>query len=143
MTLPGYEINQTSITSPASVTDTLEATATALISPGALTFDGSPVRVQFFCAKASLPTAAIGNTLTVTLFEGATQITRLAVATAESIATQQFIPIYAEYEFTPSAGSHTYKVCAFVTSTTGVPALYAGSGGTGGIPPAFVRFLKV
>lgn len=139
---PGYELNYTQITANANVTDTSEATATALISPGAITFDGTAVKVEFFCASVQTDSAAIGDLLTITLFEGATQIGRLAVL--DTVAAQiQKEPIKAEYRFTPTAGSHTYKVCAFTTSVTGTPTLVAGAGGTGVAVPAFIRFVKI
>lgn len=140
---PGYELNYTQITTTANVTDTSEATATALISPGAITFDGAAVIVEFFCSRINLPTAAAGNAVTVTMFEGASQITRLVAVQTPSITAQDAVPAYARYRFTPTAAAHTYIVCAFASSTTGTPALVAGSGGTNGSPPAFVRFTKV
>lgn len=140
---PGYEINYTAITANANVTDTSEATATALISPGAVTFDGTAVFVEFFCATALTDTAAVGDLLTVTLFEGATQITRLCQMSAQATTANGRVPLHGRYRFTPTAASHTYKVCAFTTSTTGTPLLAAGNGGTGTYPPAFVRFTKV
>lgn len=140
---PGYELNYTQITSNANVTDTSEATATALISPGAITFDGSAVMVEFFCAAVVNDSAAAGDFVTVTLFESTTQITRLAQAKTIVTAAAHVAPIYARYRFTPTAAAHTYKLCAFATSATGTPTLTAGSGGTNGFPPAFIRFTKV
>lgn len=139
---PGFEINYTQITSNANVTDTAEATATALISPGAITFDGTAVLVSFFCGSVLLDTAAVGDQLIISLFEGATQITRLAVLNS-LVTTQHREPVFAQFRFTPTAASHTYIITAFTTSTTGTPTLAAGSGGTNGFPPAFVRFVKV
>ena len=139
---PGFEINYTQITSNANVTDTAENTATALISPGALTFDGTAVLVEFFCGGVLTDTAAVGDQLIISLFEGASQVTRLAVMNS-LVTTQHREPIYATYRFTPTAAAHTYKVTAFTTSTTGTPTISAGSGGTNGFPPAFVRFVKV
>jgi hypothetical protein len=140
---PGFEINYTQITSSASITDTSEATATALISPGAITFDGGIVLVEFFTVLLACPTAAATNTSTVTLFEGSTQITRLATAKGIVTGAVNTPTVLAHYRFTPSSGSHTYKVCGFATSTTGTPAITAGAGGTGANPPAYVRFTKV
>lgn len=139
----GFEIGYTQITSNANITDTAEATATALISPGALTFDGAAVMVEFFCAGILTDTAAAGDTVTVTLFEGASQITRLGVVKTVVVAAPELVAVCLKYRFTPTAGSHTYKLCAFATSTTGTPTLTAGSGGTNGYPPAYIRFTKV
>jgi len=137
-TLAGYEIGYAQITSNANITDTSEATATALISPGAITFDGSAVYVEVF---AYLVLPSTGGFAVLTLFEGATEITRLANTNAASGA-QPGGPVCARYKFSPTAGAHTYTVCAFAQTTTGTPKIMAGSGGTGGAPPAYVRFVK-
>lgn len=141
----GSEINYTQITTTANVTDTSEATATALISPGAITFDGQPVLVQTFVTMILGTATNTTDLITVSLFEGATQITRLGVFTFQDLASsQQFqLSLTFLYRFTPTAGSHTYKVTAFTNSTTGTPRILAGSGGTAGYPPSFVRFTKV
>lgn len=142
---PGYEINYTQITSPVSITDTSESTATALISPGAVTFDGGAVMVHFFSPFVKLGNADPADATTVTLFEGSTQIGRIVDVGDNNIPTGLgfTIGLTGFYRFTPSAGSHTYKVCAFVTSTTGTPQLGAGTPGTAAYVPAFVRFTKV
>lgn len=139
---PGYEINYTQITSNANITDTSEATATALISPGAITFDGGPVLLHFFGWVAP-PTFSASSSVILSLFEGATQITRLAFFHADVTSPQNTLTVSAFYRFTPTAASHTYKITGVVDNTTGTPAIIAGSGGTGGNPPAFVRFTKV
>ena len=138
----GTEINYTQITAPVNITDTAENTATALISPGAITFDGGPVMVEFFAVVQS-DTNALGDNVIISLFEGATQITRLAVQRAEIITSADLHTMVGRYRFTPTAGSHTYKLTAFVPNTGGTPQLVAGNGGTNGNPPAFIRFTKV
>jgi hypothetical protein len=140
---PGFEIGYAQITSPVNVTDTAEATATALISSGALTFDGAPVIAEFYCMQVVTDSAAASDLVIVTLFEGASQICRLAEARTIVTTAQNVPSVYARFRFTPTAASHTYKLCAFATSTTGTPALNCGGGGTGGLAPCFLRFTKV
>ena len=140
---PGFEIAYAQITTNANITDTNEATATSLISPGAVTFDGGPVLLTVFLPEVLAPTGAASNTVTFTLFEGSTEITRLGVLRALVVTTQNVEIVTMHYRFTPTAASHTYKLCAVVPNTTGTPAIVAGSGGTGGAPPAFMRFTKV
>ncbi len=139
---PGYELNYTEITSTVNVVATSESAGTTIISPGAIVFDGAPVLCQFF-GYYNLPTAAAGNFLIVSLFESATQITRLGLAKTPSVTAQDAMTLFSQYRFTPTAASHTYTVTAFVASTTGTPAVSASAGGTGSGPPAFVRFVKV
>lgn len=139
----GREIGYAQITSTVNVVSTTEATGTTIISPGAFTFDGAPVICELF-GYAVTPAAATA-TITVSLFEGATQITRLALLEffGGSAGSQEVLSFYARYRFTPTAGPHTYTVTAFVNGVGGIPNITAGSGGTAGNPPAFVRFTKV
>ncbi len=139
---PGFEVGYAQITTGVNLTDTSEATATALITCTA-TFDGGPVIVQAFSYSVSMDTANVGDTIVFSLFEGSTQITRLWNAKSATTTTNNRVPMNAFYRFTPSAASHTFKLTATVTSTTGTPNMNAGSGGTAGAPPAFLRFTKV
>ncbi len=128
---PGFEVGYDQITAPVTVSSVTEATGTTVITCGAHTFDGSPVVATFFCGQAQP-----GDAITVSLFEAATQITRLAV-----IAGGANISLTGSYRFTPTAGSHTYTVTAFRASSNGT--LQAGAGGTGATAPCFIRFVKV
>lgn len=141
--LPGHEIGYTQITSAVNIVSLTEASGTTILSPGALTFDGSPVLMQFWCVGIDTPSNAVNATVVVCLFEGSTQITRLIQAFTIATGIPRVWPAGTLYRFTPSAGSHTYTITAFASSTTGTPAVRAGAGGTGGLPPAFVRFIKV
>jgi hypothetical protein len=138
----GTEWAYSQITAPVNVTSTNEASGTVILSPPAFTPDGGPVLVEFFCPYVNVPTAAIGNSVAVCLFEGSTQITRLAYTSDLNTSQQQVAALNAKYRFTPTAAAHTYTVTAFVPNTTGTPQIGAGGGGTGGYPPAFVRFTK-
>lgn len=136
----GTEIGYDQVTAGVTVTSTLEA-GTTVITAAAHTFDGGPVIVEFYCPQAQL-TAAAGNYVVVSLFEGATEISRLGSAQNPGTGSGIFIvPISARYRFTPSAGSHTYKITAFTNGANAT--LAAGSGGASAQPPMFVRFTKV
>lgn len=136
--MPGYEVARAQITSNANVTDTLESTATALITVTA-TFPGVPVYAEFYAEGVSTGTASTPFVV-ITLFEGSTEITRLGAVQSPSSAVTT-APMCARYKFTPSAASHTYKVCGFVNSATGTPAIIAGAGGTATPAPAYLRFV--
>jgi hypothetical protein len=141
VTPPGFEWSYTQITSTVNVTDTSESTATAIISPGAFTPDGAAVLVEFFSPNITTPSTAAGS-VTVTLFEGATQIARLGTATTSAAANESRGNTY-KYRFTPTNAAHTYKVCAFCSATTGTPSIGAGAAGTNAYTPAYIRFAKV
>lgn len=139
---PGFEINYTQITTTVNVSSTTEATPTTVISPGAITFDGTPVIVEFFCPGVVTDTNAATDQLFVCLFEGATEITRLAGCRTVVTAANAVIPVRAAYRFTPTAASHTYTISAWAQGAT-AGQIQAGAGGTGTLAPAFVRFTKV
>lgn len=141
--IAGYEISYTQITASVNIVSTTEATGTTILSPGAVTFDGGLVLVEFFAPLIITDTTAINDVVTVSLFEGATQITRFGAAVVQSTSVQDILPFYARYRFTPTAAAHTYTVTAFSSTTTGTPRVLAGAGGTAAYPPAFVRFSKV
>lgn len=137
----GFEVGYAQITAAANITDTSEATATALITVTA-TFDGGAVYAEAYAPFVVCDTAAAGDLLIVTLFEGATQLCRLAEYRSAITTTTNIEPLMARFKLTPTAASHTYKLCAFVTSTTGTPQLGAGAGGTNAFAPAYLRFVK-
>lgn len=140
---PGYEINYTQTTSTVNVVSTTEATGTTLLSPGAITFDGAPVLVHFFCPTVQLDTASAGDVMVISMFEGGTQIGRLAVVKTPSVTSAMQNPVSGFYRFTPTAAAHTYTITAAVSSTTSTPSCGAGAGGTATNLPMFVRFTKV
>lgn len=143
---PGFEIGYTQITSGVNVVSTTEATGTTIISPGAITFDGTAVLVEFYSPHVDLPTAtSVSNQVTVSLFESATQIGRLGQVLLDDLASGQNhrASLYCQFRFTPTAAAHTYTVTAFTNSVTGTPSINAGAGGTGVFVPAFIRFTKV
>jgi hypothetical protein len=135
----GGEIGYDQITSFVAVTSTTEASPTTVITCSAYTFDGAPVICQMFSPFFQNPSTGI---ITITLWEGASQITRLGIVSTGS-AVQFDIGTTYTYRFTPSAGSHTYLVRGFVASTSGTPGVGAGTGAGADYPPAFARFTKV
>jgi hypothetical protein len=138
---PGFEIGYDQITSTVNVVNTTEGTATTIITATAYTFDGGPVIATFYTTCIILPSTANGN-VTVMLNEGGTILSHLAYAQAGSAAASFGYPCMASYRFTPSAGSHTYSVRAFASTTTGTPNISAGVGGSGANAPAGLRFTK-
>lgn len=138
---PGYEISYTQITSPVNIASSTESSGTAIISPAAATFDGGAVLVEVF---AVIQGGSVATQEQICLFEATTQITRLGALAQSAASTGFFQATTWKYRFTPTAGSHTYTVTAFANNTTGTQAsVQCGSGGTGGLPPAFIRFTKV
>ena len=136
---PGYQIGYDQITATVNVTSTTEASGTTIIGGSAYTFDGGLIMAEFFTPWAIAPSVAGG--LVVSLFEGSTEIAKIGELSGSG--TQPATAFCARYPFTPSAGSHTYTVTAFVSSTSGTPRISAGAGGTATFSPAFLRLTKV
>ncbi len=134
---PGFEIGYDQITGNVTVSSATEATGTTVITCAAHQFDGSPVMVEFFGNLEN----GTNTTLIVSLFESTTQITRLCEFIPPSTGSFGLMMV-GSYRFTPTAGNHTYTATAIKVGTNN-GAIVAGSGGTGGEPPCFVRFTKV
>lgn len=132
----GSEIGYDQITSPVTVSSATEATGTTVITCAAHAFDGNPVMVEFFAPYVQ---PASGDFVQISLFEGATQIGRIAQTDSGAAGTD--FPSPGRLRFTPTAGSHTYTVTARRSGADGT--IGAGPGGTGEYVPAFIRFTKV
>lgn len=155
--MPGAQIGYDQITtSSISVTSTTEATPTTIITCAAHTFDGAPVMVEFCAPAVQTPTVTVlGGGITVTpklvfvLFESTTEIARLGLVAANMSLTGTTTGTLAllssvsgdKFQFTPSAGSHTYIVGAYGNASGGV--VYSGAAGTGADSPTWIRFTKV
>lgn len=143
---PGYTFGYDQITAPVTVTSVTEATGTAVISAAAHTFDGSPVVAHFFAPGVSTDNFAGHDAITVCLFEGATEIGRLATVQILGTGTNTInviAPANGFVRFTPTAAAHTYTVTAFCDQQSGVAKVLAGAGGTAAYAAAFIRFYKV
>lgn len=132
----GAELNYTAATSTVTVTGSSAATATAVVSPPAVTFDGAPVLVQFFCPQVQVTAP---QNIQVVLMEGATELYHFFTQSLGGGA----IALSGWVRFSPTAGPHTYAVKAFNSGGGGNPTLTAGAGGAGAQSPMFVRFTKV
>jgi len=135
--IPSREISYTEVTTPVNITSTVEASGTLILDPGAVVFNGNPVLVEVFAFIRTTSNGA-GGAHVLCLFEGATEITEMAAIA--TVFGQCVFAAACSYRFTPTAASHHYTLTGFVSNTTGTPRVNAGSGGTGGNPPAYIRF---
>lgn len=139
---PGFEWSYTERTTLVAIASTTEASGTAVLSPAAFTPDGAAVLVTFYAPAVQTP-GVLNDRVVVCLFEGTTEITRLAAVFTTTTAATDDVAMFGQYRFTPTNAAHTYTVTAFADVTTGSPTIIAGAGGTAGYPPCFVRFTKV
>lgn len=135
---PGYEFGYDQITANVTVSSTTESSGTSVIAASAHVFDGTPVMAQF-SAPIIVTANVAGATVTITLWEGATEIGRLGQIEASGAVIDA--PFSGWLRFTPTVGSHTYTVFAHQSGGNGT--IFAGAGGVTTYVPAFLRFTKV
>lgn len=138
----GFEIGYDQITAPVNIASTTEGTPTTIIAGSSYTFDGAAVLATFWCPYLQIGTSGT-QTVDVHLWEGGTEIGRIAHISFGSNVAQEAISVCGFYRFTPTAGAHTYSIKAHCNNVTGPPAVGAGAGGVGAYLPAFLRLTKV
>lgn len=127
------EVAYAEITSDVSVTATSEASPTDVVSSGALTYEAVPHIIEWVCSGVA---PGSGNQTIISLWDGTTQINRIAEH-ADSICASR-----ATIRLTPTAASHTYRIRAH--RVTGNGTIRAGAAAAGADnSPAFIRIYKV
>lgn len=137
----GFEIAYDQITAPVAIVSTTEGTPTTIIGGTAHTYEALPYLFSFYAPVITLPSTVSGSS-TVLLIQDGASIGRIWAANNEVVAVVGSAGGWGTLRFTPSAGSHTFAIAAFVTATTGAPAVVAGAGGAAAYAPAFIRATK-
>ncbi len=133
------ELGYSQITSAVLPTSTSGASPNTIIPDLTVVCDGSPILVEFYSNQVR-PQNSAGTDLKISLYQDGSEETREWGRFYNGVANYDNKPCYLSRRLTPSAGSHTYKVTAFVSGGTGYVG--AGSGGTGEAP-AFLRVSKI
>lgn len=132
------EITFNFITSLVSVTGTSSATATTIIAGSTQTYTTAPIYVEMFAPVVKSPSSAAGDFTELVLLDGSTVVEGLGAVVTPVASTLQ-VPFYAQVKLSPSAGSHTFSLAAYVSSTTGTPAVGSRPLFTPGDGPSFIR----
>jgi hypothetical protein len=133
---PGTELDYAQITTnPAAISAGTEATSVAVVTGNSVTYDGTPSVVEFF-----MPTWTNTNASTIVTFVLYRDAAVLGQVKVSADTTANNPPVFFKMKDTPSAGAHTYKVAAFVSTASFTPN--AGAGGSGNLVPAFLRVTK-
>jgi hypothetical protein len=137
---PGTELYYNQIT--AAVTLTNGPTAQHIVIDGiARTYDGSPIILEFFSPIVQAPNAGGSTGSMVNLLDGVTDLGCLAEVYNSQTTVATAAPVCARRKFTPTPGTHTYRLGGWVHSGTGY--VWAGAGGTGNSwLPAHLRITK-
>ena len=129
------EIAYVEFTSLVSVTATVEASAQDVVSSGAIAYDGSRIKVEFFSPEVEVGSTA-GSFVVLNLFDGSTDLGRIGLV--ENSATGVVgAPVYCQRYLTPSVATHTYKIVAWRVNSNG--SVHGSAGGTGADLPGFIR----
>lgn len=136
----GYKITQGVFTAGVSISATAVSAADTVVTATSATFDGTGITLEFYspALRAGLVLAA---TLTAYWFEDGSQIGSLAIKNSVA-TTADNVPVLARYEYTPSAGSHTYSVRCVVNSGGGTGNVSGGPGGANQQVPGYLRVFK-
>jgi hypothetical protein len=135
------EVGYAEITSDVTVTATSEATATAVVSLGAITYEAVPHLIEFSAPDARPNTGAAGQNITFALFDSTTAVVGVWGRIATPAASGNLLPVRLGYRFTPTAASHTYNVKCWVSVTSGL--VQAGAGGSATHGPAWLRIVRI
>jgi len=138
------ELGYSQITSGVAINNGVAGTGVEVIAPLTVVCDGSPIMVEFFTPEAR-PYNAANYELNISLFEDSSEKIRSWGRQYNGVANFDNKPVHLMARLSPSAGSHTYSVKAYVTNTspsTNTGRIEAGSGTTGSAP-AFLRVSKI
>lgn len=131
------ELGYSQVTSPVSPTST--SFPGNLLGPSVtIVSDGSPSVIEFF-SSAARPALGAGGAIYFVLYEDGSPKVRQWGACVAGGASDDAKPVHLQYRFTPTSGSHTYTVYAYVTGGTG----YVGGGDGGAVSTQAPMFLRV
>lgn len=135
-TTPGTNLNYTEFTSNVTISATSDATATNIVTAGAVTFDGSTsVNIDFYTEEAS---AASNDFIIFVLYDGASSIGTMGVVTCTNQAVA--VPVFIRRKITPSNASHTYSIRGWRGAVNGT--VFGGAGGAGTPLPGYISITK-
>jgi len=136
----GSELDYAQRTADLVVSVTTEATSVAVVTGNSVTYDGTKVRIEFFCNQ--IVNSVWSQTATLVFYRDAVVLGASNFVTAGASPSQTNVPLNLVLYDTPSAGAHTYAVKAFVASGGGNVTFKAGAGGSGTFIPVFLRVTK-
>jgi hypothetical protein len=137
---PGSELAYSQYNGIVNVTNTTAAAAHLVVDGVTRNYDGSTVIVEFFAPNVIAPNAAV---IYIGLFE--LPAGSPAIAVIGSVGTNGApvsAPVFARQRVTPSAGSHNYRIGAWL-STAGSGQVQGGNGVGATFSPAYIRIVRL
>jgi hypothetical protein len=128
-------LDYTEFTAPVTINSTNPAVPVTVVTAGAVAGDGSTLTcVQFYAPAVA---SASGGQVILQLFDGSTDLGRLAQVGASIGSGSPRFEVLTRRYLTPSSGSHTYSVRGYETGGNGTVS--AGAGGTDTFMPGYIR----
>lgn len=129
---PGYKLDYAQITAQVGpIGATTEGTAVAVVTGNSVAYDGSQVKVEFWCPGI---TSGAGS-VTFVVLRDTTVVGHFAAMPGSASGAVSGVVFD-----TPSAANHIYKVSCYVNVNN--CWVEAGAGGSGNFLPAFLRVTK-
>jgi hypothetical protein len=126
------------ITAPVTVSGTSEAGATTIVTGAALAYDGNTrIRIEFFSPEFTEQTTSQESW--IVLYQDGVSIGPME----HHLYDSNRHPVTSVRELTPSAGTHTYSIRAYQAGSGQTVVVGAGAGGSGVLPPAFLRISRI
>lgn len=121
-----------------AVNATSVGTANVIVAAGSITYEAVPHLIEFYAPRWTAPAQACN----VILLDGSTVLGTLT----QFVASQNHPDPYVVRRLTPTAGSHNYKVAAWLGGA-GSGTMKASTGGAAGdagtFMPGFIRVTRV
>lgn len=135
----GGLISYTEVTADTAISATTDGTANAIVTAPAYTADGTtPIRLEFYAPKATL--ASTNTTVTFVLYQASTVVCNLGSYASGGFGAVNSPPLYLVRRWTPSSGSKTFGVRAYVNANSAT--VNAGPGTPGNWIACFLRIIK-
>ena len=136
------ELGYGQTTSNTTINNATAGTGTEVIAPVTVVCDGSPILVEFFSPEAR-PSTTANDEMNISLFEDSSEKIRSWGRNYNGAGGFNNKPAYLSVRLTPSAGSHTYGVKAYVTDAARAGSVGGGTGTSTTSAPCFLRVSKI
>jgi hypothetical protein len=136
------ELGYGQTTSNTLINNATAGTGTEVIAPVTVVCDGSPILVEFFSPEAR-PSTTANDEMNISLFEDSSEKIRSWGRNYNGAGGFNNKPAYLSVRLTPSAGSHTYGVKAYVTDAARAGSVGGGTGTSTTSAPCFLRVSKI
>lgn len=139
LAMPGEELAYNQITASVNVSATSSAGAALVVEGTSRTYDGSAILVDFYTTIAQAP-GAIQQGLVIELWDAGTAQGIFAEVYNNVVTYGLGASVFVRRRLIPTAGTHNYRIAAWVHGGAGT--VYAGTGTGGGFMPAYIRVIR-